>query len=82
MLREGILMKNPSAIGQSINLAAADARQHDRENDVRYIYQRYVFWTAICEAIQSSNVEEIQEVINNSDFDSLMTKLKEALKNV
>lgn len=73
-------IKNASAIGQAINLAAADARKHDRETDVKYVYQRYVFWTAVCNAIQSSDVEMIQEVIDNSDFDTLINKLKEVLK--
>ena len=73
-------IKNPSAIGQSINLAAADARQYGRENDVKYIYQRFVFWSVVCEAIQGSDIEEIQEVIANKDLDSLILKLKETLK--
>lgn len=73
-------MKNPSAIGQSINLAAADARQCGRESDVKYIYQRFVFWSVVCEAIQSSNVEEIQEVIDMKNFDDVIKKLKETLK--
>lgn len=72
-------MKNPSAIGQSINLAAADARQYGRENDVMYIYQRYVYWTAVCEAIQNSDADEILEVINNPSLDELMKKLKEVI---
>ncbi len=73
------MSKNPSAIGQSINLAAADARKHDKETDITYIYQRFVFWTTVCDAIQSSDVNMIQEVINNKDFDSMMKKLKETL---
>jgi hypothetical protein len=73
-------LKNASAAGQAINLAAFDARKEDRENDVRYIYQRYVYWTAICDAIQGADIEMIQEVINNSSFDELIKQLKEKLK--
>lgn len=73
-------IKNPSAIGQSINLAAADARKHDRESDPAYIYKRYVFWSTLCDAIQSADVEMIQEVIDNRDFNDLITRLKEVLK--
>lgn len=73
-------VKNSAAIGQAINLAAADARQQNRESDVNYIYKRFVFWSVLCEAIQSSDVDEIQEVINNSSFDELIKKLKEMLK--
>lgn len=74
------VIKNAAAIGQSTNLAAADARQMGRENDVKYIYQRYVFWSVICDAIQSSNIDEIQEVINIKNFDDVIKKLKETLK--
>jgi len=72
-------IKNASAIGQAINLAAADARKHDEESNPAYIYKRYVYWTSICSAIQDSDIEMIQEVIANSDFDSLIKKLKETL---
>ncbi len=72
-------IKNPASIGQSINLAAADARQCGRESDVTYIYKRFVFWSVICEAIQSADIEEIQEVIGLKDFDAIIKKLKETL---
>lgn len=72
-------IKNSAAIGQAINLAAADARQNNRECDTIYIYKRYVIWSAICEAIQSSDVEEIQSVINCKTFDDFMKKFKEYL---
>ena len=73
-------IKNPSAIGQAINLAAADARANNRENDVPYIYKRYLIWTDICNAIQSSELENILEVINKRDFEDVLNRLKEALK--
>lgn len=69
-------IKNPSAIGQAINLAAADAREHGKESDVTYIYKRYVFWSALCEVIQSSDIDMIQEVIGNKDFDKLVEQIK------
>ncbi len=73
-------IKNPSAIGQAINLAAADARNNNRENDVPYIYKRYLIWTDICNAIQSSELELIEEVINKRDFSDVLKRLKEALE--
>lgn len=73
-------MKNPSAIGQAINLAAADARKNGEENNPKYVYKRYVYWTAVCDAIQSSDIEMVQEVINDSSFDTLIKQLKETLK--
>lgn len=74
------VIKNAAGIGQATNLAAADARQCGRESDVKYIYQRFVFWSVVCEAIQSSNIDEIQEVINLKNFDDVIKKLKETLK--
>ncbi len=69
-------VKNPASIGQAINLAAADAREHSKESDVSYIYRRYVFWSALCEVIQSSDIDMIQEVIGNKDFDKLVEQIK------
>lgn len=69
-------IKNPSAIGQAINLAAADAREHNKESDVQYIYQRYVFWSALCEVIQSSDLDVIQDVINNPKFNDIIEQIK------
>ncbi len=73
-------IKNPAAIGQATNLAAADARENNRDSDVPYIYKRYVFWSVVCEAIQSSNIEQIQTVIDCKDFDDIMKRFKELLK--
>lgn len=72
-------VKNPSAIGQAINLAAADARHYNRECDVQYIYKRYLIWTDICDAIQNSDLELILKVINNRDFEDILKRLKETL---
>ena len=73
-------MKNPSAIGQAINLAAADAREMNRLDDVNYIYKRYLIWTDICNAIQGADLEMVEEVINNRDFSDIRKRLQEALK--
>lgn len=73
-------VKNPSAVGQAINLAAADARQENRLNDIPYIYKRYLIWTDICNAIQSSELDVIEEVINERDFSDILSRLKEILK--
>ncbi len=70
-------VKNPSAVGQAINLAAADARQCDRESDVKYIFKRFVFWTNVCELIQSSDLAELQLVLDDPKLDDLMRQLGE-----
>jgi hypothetical protein len=69
-----------AAKGQAINLAAADARKHDKESDPKYIYQRYIYWSALCEAIQGSDLDMIQEVIDSKNFDEAIKLLKESLK--
>ncbi len=73
-------IKNPSAIGQAINLAAQDARHVNRLDDVNYLYMRYLIWTDICTAIQSSDLDMIEEVINNRDFSDVRKRLQEILK--
>lgn len=73
-------MSTAMAKGQATNLAAADARKNNRESDVKYIYQRHVFWLTVCEALQGSDLEMIQEVINNKDFDKVIKQLTEVLK--
>ena len=72
-------MKNPSAIGQAINLAAADARHENRLDDVSYIYKRYLIWTDICNAIQNADQELIEEVINKRDFSEIRKRLRELI---
>ena len=71
-------IKNPASIGQAINLAAADARHHDRESDVRYIYKRYVFWSVLCEVIQGGEPDLIQIAIDSPDFDKVIEQLKQS----
>ena len=66
--------------GQAYNLAVHDAIHKGEENNPRYIYKKFIYYYSIGDAIQGSDIEMIQEVINNSDFDSLISKLKEALK--
>lgn len=66
--------------GQAYNLAVHDAVHHGEENNPGYIYKKFVYYYAIGDAIQGSDIEMIQEVINNSSFDDLIKQLKEALK--
>ena len=73
-------MKNPASIGQAINLAAADARKHDRESDGKYIYERFVFWTHFCEMIQGSDLDMIEEVLNRPDVLEAMKNLKNVME--
>lgn len=66
--------------GQAYNLAVHDAVHHGEENNPGYIYKKYVYYKTIGEALTGSDIEMIQEVIANTDFSSLIVKLKETLK--
>lgn len=66
--------------GQAYNLAVHDAVHHGEENNPGYIYKKFIYYYSIGDALQGSDIEMIQEVINNSDFTSLITKLKDSLK--
>lgn len=66
--------------GQAYNLAVHDAISHGEENNPGYIYKKFIYYYSIGDALQGSDVEMIQEVIANKDFDSLIHNLKEALK--
>lgn len=66
--------------GQAFNLAVHDALHYGEENNPGYIYKKFIYYYSISDALQGSDIEMIQEVINNRDFDTLINKLKEALK--
>ncbi len=67
-------------IGQSYNLAVHDAIHKGEENNPKYIYKKFVYYFTLGDAIQGSDLEMIQKVINNKDFDKLIKQLGEALK--
>ena len=75
-------MSSAMAKGQAINLAAADAREHNRESDVKYIYSRYVWWLHLCELIQNSPLEEVQTVVDSKDLDKALKQITELMEKV
>ena len=66
--------------GQAYNLAVHDAVHHGQENNPGYIYKKFVYYYSIGDAIQGSDIDMIQEVIANKNFDEVIKKLKETLK--
>lgn len=66
--------------GQAYNLAVHDAIHEGEACNPGYIYKRFIYYYSIGDALQGSNIEMIQEVIANRNFDDLINKLKEALK--
>lgn len=66
--------------GQAYNLAVHDAIHAGKAENPKYIYQKFIYYYSIGDALQGSDIDMIQEVIDNSDFDALISKLKEVLK--
>lgn len=69
-----------AAVGQAYNLAVHDAIHAGEATNPKYIYRRFVYYHTLGDAIQSADLELIQEVIDNKDFDQVIKDLKEALK--
>lgn len=69
-----------AAKGQAFNLAVHEAVARGKENDPKFIYKRYVFYYTLGDTVQGSDLDMVQEVINNKDFDKVMKQLSEAMK--
>jgi hypothetical protein len=65
--------------GQAFNLAVHDAVHAGQAENPKYIYQKFIYYYSIGDALQGSSIDMIQEVIDNSDFDSLIKNLKNTL---
>lgn len=66
--------------GQAYNLAVHDAIHQGEAENPGYIYKKFIYYYSIGDALQGSDMEMIQEVIANKDFNELIGKLKETLK--
>ena len=66
--------------GQSYNLAMADAIHNNRENDVKHIYKRFIFYYELGGILQGSDLDMIQEVVDSPDLEKIMKQLKEVMK--
>jgi hypothetical protein len=61
--------------GQAFNLAINDAVHNGQSCNPKYIYQKFVYYHALGDAIQGSDLDMIQEVIDSKDFDKVMEEL-------
>ena len=66
--------------GQSFNLAIHDAVHNGQETNPQYIYRRFVYYYSLGDAIQGSDLDMIQTVIDDKDFDKVIKQLTETLK--
>ena len=66
--------------GQAYNLSINDAVHNGKENDPKYIYKRFVYYYTLADVVQGSDLEMIQEVIDNKDFDKVIKQLSEVMK--
>jgi len=66
--------------GQAYNLAVHDAVHHGEENNPGYIYKKFVYYYTLGDTLQGSDLEMIQEVVANKNFDDVIKKLGEVMK--
>lgn len=66
--------------GQAFNLAVNDAVHNGLNKDPGYIYQMFVYYHTLAEVVQGSDLEMIQEVIDNKDFDKVIKDLQKVMK--
>jgi len=66
--------------GQAFNLAVNDSISKQKQTDVKYIYQQFIYYYELAGIVQSSDLEMIQEVLNKPDFAEAIKKLQEAVK--
>lgn len=71
---------NAARKGQAINLAVHTAIARGEENNPRYIYKMFVYYSHLAEVMQGSDSDLIQQAVDSSDFDAVMKTLKETLK--
>lgn len=62
--------------GQAFNLAVNDAISSESQNDVKYIYKRFLYYYNLAEIVQGSDIDLIQTAINNKEFDSMTQQIK------
>jgi len=66
--------------GQAYNLAVSDAISKGEQNNPKYIYQQFVYYFTLAGVVQSSDLDMIQEVLNNKDFDKVIKDLQKVMK--
>lgn len=66
--------------GQAFNLAVNDAINSQRGNDPKYIYQQFIYYYNLADIVQGSDLDMIQSVLNNPNFDKAIQQLREASK--
>ena len=69
-----------AAKGQAYNLAVWDAISSGEADNPKYIYKRFLYYFSLGDALQGSDFDLIQEVVDDKNFDKVLKKLKEVLK--
>jgi len=82
MLRGVIMESQETKIrrGQAFNLAVNDAISKLRQDDPKYIYQQFIYYYNLADIVQGSDLDMIQSVLNNPNFDKAIQQLREAAK--
>lgn len=66
--------------GQAFNLAVNDAISKGKQEDVKYIYQQFIYYHSLADVVQGSDLEMIAEVLNKPEFNEAIKKLQESVK--
>ena len=66
--------------GQAFNLAVNDSISKGKQGDAKYIYQQFVYYYNLADIVQGSDLDMIQSVLNNPNFDKAIQQLREATK--
>lgn len=66
--------------GQAFNLAVNDAVARGQENNPKYIYKKFIYYYHLADIVQGSDLDLIQKVIDNKDFDLVIKLLSEVMK--
>lgn len=65
--------------GQAFNLAVHDAVACDKGQNVKYIYQQFLYYYELAGLVQKCELDIIAEVLDNPDFEAAITSLKSSM---
>lgn len=66
--------------GQAFNLAVNDSISKGESGNPKYIYQQFIYYYNLADIVQGSDLDMIQSVLNNPNFDKAIQQLREATK--
>jgi hypothetical protein len=62
--------------GQAFNLAVNDSIAKGESGNPKYIYRQFIYYYNLADIVQGSDLDMIQQVLNNPDFDKAIKQLQ------